>query len=157
MEFKRKANRLNQELYRHQRVYFLTLCCLDETANLTDSKTVDWMLNELKACCVKHGFKNLAYCFMPDHLHLLLEGQEDSDLIKLIKLFKQLTGYRFCKETNNKLWQKSYYDHILRKEEDVRSIVKYILENPIRKNLVIKPEEYPFSGSLEYGTEIFKM
>lgn len=94
---------------------------------------------------------------MPDHAHLLLGGEDGSDLIRMIKQFKQLTGYRFKKGTGKNLWQKSYYDHILRKEEDVTKVVRYILENPVRKGLVKHPEEYPFSGSLEFGKDIFAM
>jgi len=88
---------------------------------------------------------------------MLLEGEEGSNLIKMIKQFKQLTGYYFKQDTGRGLWQKSYYDHILRKQEDVVSIVRYILENPVRKGLVKHPDEYPFSGSLEFEKEIFNL
>jgi putative transposase len=78
-------------------------------------------------------------------------------LIKMLSYFKQLTGYEFKRENGKRLWQKSYYDHILRKQESVAKVVRYILENPVRKGLPTHPEEYPFSGSLEFGKEIFKM
>lgn len=90
---------------------------------------------------------------MPDHLHLLLKGEEKSDLVRMVKQFKQLTGYYFKRGAGKRLWQKSYYDHVLRKEEDVRGVIRYILENPVRKGLVSQPEEYLFCGSLEFGDE----
>jgi len=157
MDFKRKINRLERELYCQKRMYFLTLCCLDGQEIFKEPQIVNSVLEKLKLCCETHCFKNYAYCFMPDHLHLLLTGEENSDLIKMVKQFKQLTGYYFKKDTGRSLWQKSYYDHILRKEEDVASVVRYILENPVRKTLVKHPDEYSFSGSLEFGKEIFKM
>ncbi len=115
---------------------------------------------------------------MPDHLHLLLEGIcPDSDLRKLISSYKQQTGYHYkmyaaagleqleAKERFNqnyvvqgfspaqkgtlKLWQPSYYDHILRKEEDTPNVVRYILENPVRKGLVQHFLDYDHSGSFE--------
>ena len=138
-------------------MYFLTLCCPDGQEIFKDAKVVNSILEKLKLCCETQCFKNYAYCFMPDHLHLLLKGEENADLIKMVKQFKQLTGYYFKKDTGNPLWQKSYYDHILRKEEDVLAVVRYILENPTRKGLVKQPEEYPFSGSLEFGVDIFQL
>jgi hypothetical protein len=48
-----------------------------------------------------------------------------------------------------KLWQPSYYDHVLRKDEDTLNVARYILDNPVRKGLVKHFLEYGFSGSFE--------
>jgi putative transposase len=157
MNFRRKINRLNRELYCEERIYFITICCYNGQKLFVDPHIINEILQELDKCCNLHGFTNCAYCFMPNHVHLLFRGKEGADLIKLIKQFKQKTGYSFRKATGKRLWQKSYYDHILRKEEDVVEVVRYILENPIRKGLSRQAEEYPFSGSLEFGKEIFKL
>jgi len=157
MNFKRKTNRLNRELYSQERIYFVTICCNNGEGLFVNPQFTNEMLQELSKCCKLQVFTNYAYCFMPDHVHLLLGGEEGTDLIKLIKQFKQHTGYAFKKTTGNRSWQKSYYDHILRKEEDMVEIVRYILENPVRKGLSKQAEEYPFSGSLEYGKEIFRL
>jgi len=47
------------------------------------------------------------------------------------------------------LWQKGYYEHIVRENEAVLAIAKYIFENPVRAGLVSEPHDYPFSGSFE--------
>ena len=88
----------------------------------------------------------LAYCFMPDHVHLLLEAKEQANLIRFMKAFKQMSAYRHSRAFSQPLWQKGYYDHILRKEEDVRSVAQYIFENPLRAGLVDSLHEYPFLG-----------
>ena len=88
----------------------------------------------------------LAYCFMPDHLHLLLEAKEDGNLIRFVKTFKQMSAYRHRQTFDQPLWQKGYYDHILRKEEDVCGVAQYICENPVRAGLVDSPDEYAFWG-----------
>ncbi len=157
MNFKRKINRLDRELYCQGRIYFITICCNNGEELLINPKLINEMLQDLSECCKLKRFTNYAYCFMPDHVHLLLGGEEGTDLIKLIKQFKQHSGYSFKKATGNRLWQKSYYDHILRKEEDMVEVVRYILENPIRKGLAKQAEEYLFSGSLEFGKEIFRL
>ena len=41
------------------------------------------------------------------------------------------------------LWQKAYYDHALRKEEDIRAVARYIVANPLRAGLVDKLGNYP--------------
>ncbi len=47
------------------------------------------------------------------------------------------------------LWQRSYYDHIARREEDVLAICEYILANPVRKGLVEDVGLWPFSGLID--------
>ena len=44
----------------------------------------------------------------------------------------------------------SYYDHVLRKEEDKMSIALYILGNPVRRGQLEDCRAYPYSGSLVY-------
>jgi putative transposase len=83
---------------------------------------------------------------MPNHLHLLVIGQDDrSNAKKFVSLFKQKGGYWFKKNHNENLWHVSYYDHILRKEESIESVIMYILGNPVRKGLASDYREYPFS------------
>ena len=92
------------------------------------------------------GFDVLAYCFMPDHLHLLLQGSPDSKLVAFMQRFKQVTGYEFKRREGRPLWQRSYYDHVLRKDEDKRKLAEYIWYNPVRAGLAANPDEYPLSG-----------
>ena len=89
----------------------------------------------------------MSYCFMPDHLHLLLSGDKTSSLKDFMRAFKQKSSFHFKKTSGKALWQRSYYDHILRKEEDIREIALYIFRNPIRKGLVSRIRDYPFLGS----------
>ena len=88
---------------------------------------------------------------MPDHAHLLLGGKNnDSDLYRCVKNFKQRSGYWFSVSKAGVQWQKDFYDHILRNDEDVEKQVKYILGNPGRKRLVEYWKDYPFKGSTFY-------
>ncbi len=48
--------------------------------------------------------------------------------------------------TGESLWQESYYDHVLRDDEEMARAVRYVLENPVRKGLVREFLEYPHSG-----------
>ena len=94
----------------------------------------------------------LAYCFMPDHVHLLLQGQtEGSPVEQSVIRAKQQSGYWFQKEHGNRLWQKSSWDRVLRRDEDTLAVIRYIVANPVRAGLVVRPSAYPFSGSAEYS------
>jgi REP element-mobilizing transposase RayT len=45
-------------------------------------------------------------------------------------------------------WQKDFYDHVIRKDEDIAIQVRYILDNPVRRGLVSSWQEYQFRGSI---------
>ena len=85
---------------------------------------------------------------MPDHSHVLVEGIDDlSDLRKFCKLGKQRSGQIHARRVGGPLWQEGYYDRVLRKDEDLRTVARYLLNNPIRAGLVTKPIDYPYLGS----------
>jgi putative transposase len=93
-------------------------------------------------------FAVLAYCFMPDHVHLVIEGLTDTaDLARFAKMAKQRAGAAFAMATGGPLWQEGYYEHVLRADEDVKRVIRYVLANPVRGELVASPEEYPYLGS----------
>ena len=88
---------------------------------------------------------------MPDHLHLLIEGKDsDSNMKSFISSYKQHTGFYYKKETDTALCQINYYEHILRKEEDILGITRYIFDNPVRKRLVEDYRNYKYLGSSEF-------
>jgi len=45
-------------------------------------------------------------------------------------------------------WQKDFYDHIIRTNENIATQVRYILDNPVRRGLLSSWQEYPFMGSI---------
>jgi len=89
-----------------------------------------------------------AYCFMPDHVHLVWMGTDASTDQRLAVEF-------FRRQTNQLLapfsWQKEPYDHVLREPEREHgafsAVCHYILANPVRAGLVAKWEDYGFSGA----------
>ena len=85
---------------------------------------------------------------MPDHLHLLAEGLDtSSNLLLFIRSFKRRTSLQFANQSHSPLWQKKFYDHILRPDDHPDSIAWYIWLNPVRATLAQTPQDYPYSGS----------
>jgi REP element-mobilizing transposase RayT len=115
---------------------------------------VEQVRSQLSQSATEYCFAIPAYCVMPDHAHLLAEGTTfQSDLPRFVSCFKQKTGFRFSKERGARLWQDGYHDRILRDDEATLAVVRYILENPVRKKLVSRFSEYPYSGSDRYSLE----
>jgi REP element-mobilizing transposase RayT len=97
----------------------------------------------LKRACSIHGYKLLACCLMPDHLHLLAQAFEGStDLPGLIRAVKSFS----TRSIGHALWQRGYYEHIMRSYEDVKRTAEYIVNNPVRKGLVRRAEQYPWGA-----------
>jgi len=113
-------------------------------------------VDALRTASDRHGVSVLAYCFMPNHLHLLVQGADRSFVPDFVKDFKQGTGYAYRQRTSKPLWQKSYYDHVLRRDEDVRKVTRYIVGNPVRANLVSQARDYQFSGSFVWGEAVME-
>ena len=134
--------------------YFITICSNNKAHLFKDDIFINELIKALRDKSNIFRFKVWAFCFMPDHLHLLLEGIfPDSDLKMFVSSYKQYTGYLYKEKVKNKLWQPSYYDHILRKDDDILNIALYILDNPVRKNYVEHFLDYQFSGSFEFDRE----
>jgi putative transposase len=187
--------------------YFVTVCTHERMPLFANDEIVTVSLEALKRTSEEWGFKVWAFCFMPDHVHLLVEGNRaDSDLRRFISAFKQKSGY-YCRGILKslgrsvgqgfspdeaglkacatmgfvgqpfraaraginpwptkaglkpsstgaiKLWQTSYYDHVLRGEEDILTIARYIFDNPVRKKLVEHYRDYSKLGSFELDME----
>ena len=144
--FPRRA-RLSSFDYRGPHAYFLTINARDRCPVFVEGSICAMVRRALVEGATRFSFQVHAYCFMPDHLHLLVAGmREDSDLRRFLRHFKQATGYAYKRAYGHRLWAYSYYDHVLRREESVQNIASYLLANPVRGGLVQRYEDYPYSA-----------
>ena len=88
---------------------------------------------------------SLAWVVMPDHIHWLFQLGAVGSLSEVVKIFKARTAIQANSYLGKSgaFWQKSFFDHALREEEDVRGIARYIVANPLRAGLVQHIGEYP--------------
>ncbi len=155
--FRHKNIRLGSINYQGRRWYFVTICCQDRQPLFTSPARVQWLLKHLQEKSKQYAFSVHAYCLMPDHLHILTEGQtESSGLIRFVEAFKQKTGQLYHARTGRNLWQKKYYDHIVRRTSSVDAIAWYIWMNPVRKGFCKTPREFPYSGSFTQTIEMLR-
>jgi putative transposase len=146
--FFEKQLRLPKSHYIGRQSYFVTIVTENRSDIFVNFSEGRWLLEELSFASSRYRFQIHAYCVMPDHLHLLAEGTEEtSDLTTFVEGFKQRTAFGFARRTKQRLWQRRYYDHILRPNESPEDVACYIWWNPVRKNLCADPTAYPLTGS----------
>ena len=84
-------------------------------------------------------------CLMPDHLHVI-QSPAKENIIDLIGRWKSFTTTILRKEFHvQSLWQRSFYDRAVRKEEDLRTLAEYTINNPVRAGLVELAGDYQYS------------
>src|SRR5262245_21591641 len=90
--------------YRGFHRYFLTFCTMDRKHVFVSQDRVEVVRTQILRAAAQEGFEIIAYTFMPDHVHLLIEGlSERADGRRYIKLAKQLAGYHYQRAFGDRL------------------------------------------------------
>jgi len=142
----RKSIRLPQERYREGYVFFITITTHHRHRWFAHYPDLTNEATDLLLDLVSERRTDLyAWCFMPDHLHLLIR---DLDVVAFVRRFKgALTPLARRRQPTCRLWQRSFYDHALRSEEDMHRVAAYVWENPVRAEMAASPADYRWSGS----------
>jgi REP element-mobilizing transposase RayT len=143
---RRKNIRLPAAVYEQENLVFsITICTAKRQRFFHDASLATQILEALKSGVMAHEARVYAYCLMPDHLHVLL-ATSSGNLAEIIGRWKKFTGNLLRKNgMQGPFWQRGFYDHGLRKDEDVIKTAEYIVMNPVRVGLVERWEDYPFS------------
>jgi putative transposase len=145
----RKRIRLAESLYTGRYRYFITICCHRRQLFFSRPHNASRVIDFLCKASSQMNYALHAWCVMPDHIHILVEGtQESCELVAFVRKFKQATAYSFKVTCGKQLWQRSFYDHVLRQQDELGLVAQYIWMNPVRKGLCELPNMYAFSGSL---------
>ncbi len=128
--------------------YHLRTSVLDRRLALSD-KAAETAARTIVEMQQAYGFHLVAFVVMLDHVHLLGLLLGELDLAGVMNRWKTrasrelrgLPGYGAFR------WQSGYFDRKVRASDDVLAIGRYIENNPVRKGLVERPGEYPFSSA----------
>jgi REP element-mobilizing transposase RayT len=145
-----KRHRLSPDFYLGRTVSFTA--CLSPRLRLLADPAIFTQLQSILIEAIEHYSCDAAvYLFMPDHLHAtLVSKQSDSDPLSAMKRFKQRSAFYLAQSQNPVRWQKDFYDHILRSDEDILRHVRYTLNNPVRAGIVENWKLWPYKGSTLY-------
>lgn len=147
----RKRNRLKHYDYSSCGAYFITICTSDrrnyfwngvgatigrpQDVDLSQyGKLVDEAINNIPS--IYPALKLDHYVIMPDHIHLLLIIRADEYGRPMVaptisRVVQQLKGY-ITKRIGHSIWQKLFFDHVIRNRQDYEEHVKYICDNPVK-------------------------
>jgi putative transposase len=154
MPVREKKHRLQPHCYQGRICISFTVCINDRNPFFIEPAIVNIFKDLLNDSANKFSCILPAYCFMPDHVHIVVEGTQDEvSLLKFINYYKQKTGFWMSKNRPGRSWQKNFFDHIIRKDEGLLTVIRYILDNPVRKGLVSDWRDYPFKGAIGCGLD----
>jgi len=129
-------------------LHFITFSCVRHRPILGTEPARDTFCDLLERTRELYAFDIFAYVIMPDHVHLLVTEPEGKPLSVAIQILKQ----RFSKTRAEKhVWESRYYDFNIRSEKKRAEKLRYIHWNPVRRNLVQKPEEWRWSSFRDYA------
>lgn len=157
----RKQHRLSPAVYATTEYeYYFTVCARHQGKPFQNRNLADTVVESLLWTKRKYNWLLFCYCLMPDHLHFVCRltdaevklintgarGMQPKGVLDHLARFKSYTTNRSWKlGFEGKLWQKGSYDRILDMEKPLEEIIRYTLENPVRKELVRDWEEWPYS------------
>lgn len=127
------------------RIYFITTVTHNRRKIFNDFNTARIVINSMRRLHDCEHVQSLSWVVMPDHLHWLIQLTDECSLAEIIKCLKAQSAHSINRYLNNSgsVWQRSYFDRCLRKEEDVKGVSRYIVANPLRAGLVKEIGDYP--------------
>ncbi|NRP10826.1 MULTISPECIES: transposase [unclassified Marinobacterium] len=116
-------------------IYHLTTVTLGRQCFFEDFHVA----RSLVKCLHSQQIESLAYVIMPDHFHWLIQLNEHSGSISHVMRKVKLSLVK----GQGISWEKGFYDRAIRRSDDIESIARYIVMNPVRAGLVTTVREYP--------------
>ena len=136
---------------RAESLHLITFSCFNRLPLLMRAgarETFEAVLEETRA---RHNARIYAYVLMPEHVHLLFNEPPEILLAQFLKALKQVTSRRL-RGSREKFWLEHYHDSNIRGEAARSEVIRYIHRNPVKRGLVNKPEDWPWSSFRHYAT-----
>lgn len=126
------------------RLYLLTTVTHRRKPLFCNLQPARLVIHHLRLLDQEQACRSLAWVVMPDHLHWLIE-LEVATLGTLMRRFKSRSSRTLHQSgvEDHPIWQPSYQDRALRREEGVKAVARYMVANPLRAGLVSSIREYP--------------
>ena len=150
MRITRTPARLENVDYRAGRTYFVTFCAKGRHRAFADELVASIACHWIRHFCEKGWYWLYGYAVMPEHVHLVLRVRDRGmHLSRIVGMIKSAITCEVRRVDRCLMWQRGYHERIVRAHEDCEALVQYVLDNPVRRNLVAPGEQYPFSGILQ--------
>jgi len=136
--------------------YFFTINLLQRQGNDLLVRHIDTLRHVVKSVQARHPFRIHAWVVLPEHMHCVIElppGDADfatrwrlikSDFSKAMPRGERLSAVR-VRRGERGIWQRRYWEHLIRDERDYRAHMDYVLINPVKHGLVNRVADWPYS------------
>ncbi|MCB1230945.1 MAG: transposase [Verrucomicrobiae bacterium] len=148
----RKLRRFHQT-WQPQPIYFITTCTHERRKILNVAAIHEILADEWRAARERHGWSVGRYVVMPDHVHFFCRPaiRATKSLSQFVAAWKQWTSKRITKSLrlSPPIWQKMFFDHVLRHSESYDEKWEYVFRNPVRHGYVNDPRDWPWAGKID--------
>ena len=131
-------------------LHFVTFSCFHRLPLLEVPGVREMLEAVLEQTRARHQARVYAYVLMPEHVHLLVNEPPEIVLAQFLKAFKQIAS-RKLRGPHEKFWRDRYYDSNVYGEKARCEGIRYIHGNPVKRGLVEKPEDWPWSSFRHYA------
>jgi putative transposase len=137
-------------------IVFLTLVTKNRQVlfDMNHPHHVDMFFDKMRAVREFKPFKLLAYAFLPDHIHLLMQPAGEANFSSILQSVQRSYTFeykdRYEIQGPLSLWQHRFWDHIIRDENDLNRHFDYTHWNAVKHRMVAKPEDWPYSSYLHW-------
>jgi len=133
-------------------IFFITACTDDRRNILANSQAAAILVEEWKTAKERHDWHIGRYVIMPNHIHFFCApGNEAREMPIFMKFWKEWTSKRIKKECKieGHVWQREFFDHLLRSEESYVQKWDYVFYNPVRAGIVKYAVDWLWQGEIE--------
>jgi len=94
-------------------------------------------------------YRLLAWCIMPNHVHVVVETLEPHTVSNVVKSWKSFTSRRANARLGRTgaFWDADYFDRYMRNEDHLMRTIEYVENNPVKAGLVDKTADWPWSSA----------
>jgi len=135
-----------------RQVHFLTFSCYHRRPNFLSANACATFVSALERVREHYDLCVYGYVVMPEHVHLLVSEPEHSNLAQAIKSLKQGVARKLALRAPDSFWQARYYDFNVWSERKFVEKLRYIHRNPVKRGLVVRPEDWAWSSFRHYAT-----
>lgn len=134
--------------YEEKYYYFITTITEKRIAIFKDKLACELFLNILTYYKFSCNYNVFAFVIMPDHIHLVLQPTGKENISEIVKKLKGCFSRYYNKiyKTTGAIFQKGFYDVVIRNEAQLNETIEYIHYNPVKKGIVTEAKAYPYSS-----------
>jgi putative transposase len=134
--------------------HFIPFSCYRRRPLLESDAAFCVFERELELVRRRYGLVVAGYVLMPEHVHLLVGEPRIALLAVALQVLKQQTSRKLKGRGEARFWQRRYYDFNVHNERKRVGKLRYMHRNPVKRGLVERPRDWPWSSFRHYATGV---